>query len=187
MIDKRKKLLDSALKLFVEFGFHGTPTSKIAKEAGVANGTLFHYFATKEELIIALYVEIKEEMGCYISDNTDTSGSLKETIRKQYLASLYWALDNKTQFHYIQQFNSSPFTLTIGADAIEKHTKPFLAMLNNGIEQKLLKQVPADMLLSMIINHMYGFNLYLENNKFTKVQEHQLINDSFTLLWDMIS
>lgn len=187
MIDKRDKLLESALKLFVEFGFHGTPTSKIAKEAGVANGTLFHYFPTKEELIIALYVDIKEKMGCFIAENTEMTTSLKETLRKQYLASLYWSLDNKLQFRYIQQFNTSPFTLSLGSDAIEKHIKPFLAMLSKGIEDNVVKQLPVEMLFSLITTHMYGFNQYLANNQFSKVQEHQFISDSFDLLWDMIS
>jgi AcrR family transcriptional regulator len=39
-LDKKEEILKTALKLFVEFGFHATPTSKIAKEAGIANGTL---------------------------------------------------------------------------------------------------------------------------------------------------
>ena len=51
-MNKREKIFSTALNLFVEHGFHGTPTSKIAKEAGVANGTLFHHFNTKEDLII---------------------------------------------------------------------------------------------------------------------------------------
>jgi len=51
-MDKKQLILGTALKLFVEAGFHGTATSKIAAEANVANGTLFNYFRTKEELIL---------------------------------------------------------------------------------------------------------------------------------------
>jgi AcrR family transcriptional regulator len=40
--------LAAALQLFVAFGFHGTPTSRIAAQAGVSNGTLFHYYKTKQ-------------------------------------------------------------------------------------------------------------------------------------------
>ncbi len=77
-MDKREKILKAALHLFVEFGFHGTPTSKIANKAGVANGTLFHYFATKEALIIALYIDIKQQMGCFIAENTTGEQLLKK-------------------------------------------------------------------------------------------------------------
>ena len=44
--EKQKAVMEAALKLFTEKGFHGTPTSKIAKDAKVATGTLFHYFKT---------------------------------------------------------------------------------------------------------------------------------------------
>jgi len=48
---KKEQLLSSALKLFVENGVGNTSTSAIAKEAGVAAGTLFLYFPTKQDLI----------------------------------------------------------------------------------------------------------------------------------------
>jgi AcrR family transcriptional regulator len=54
--EKEQKILDTSLVLFVEKGFHGTSTAEIAKTAGVATGTLFHYFKTKEELIDRLYI-----------------------------------------------------------------------------------------------------------------------------------
>jgi len=45
--DKRTAIIEAALKLFTERGFHGTSTAQISKEAGVATGTLFNYFPTK--------------------------------------------------------------------------------------------------------------------------------------------
>jgi AcrR family transcriptional regulator len=40
----------------------------IAQDAGVATGTLFHYFKTKEELIESLYLDIKKEAGTFLRD-----------------------------------------------------------------------------------------------------------------------
>lgn len=48
MTDKRQAILETALRLFVDQGFHGTSTASIAKQAGVATGTLFHHFPTKK-------------------------------------------------------------------------------------------------------------------------------------------
>ena len=62
MSSKKEQILTSALELFVTLGFHGTSTSAIAKNAGISNGILFHYFKTKEELITELYIEIKKGM-----------------------------------------------------------------------------------------------------------------------------
>jgi AcrR family transcriptional regulator len=49
----KERILDAALEMFRKHGLHGTTTKRISKEAGIAEGTLFNYFKTKEDL--ALY------------------------------------------------------------------------------------------------------------------------------------
>jgi len=56
---KKAAIVATAVRLFTERGFHGTPTSLIAREAGISNGALFHYFPTKEELINFAYFDIE--------------------------------------------------------------------------------------------------------------------------------
>ena len=59
--DKKKRILEAALKLFVEKGIDNTSTSLISKEADVATGTIYLYFENKVDLISKLYISIKEE------------------------------------------------------------------------------------------------------------------------------
>ena len=59
-LDKRKAILNTTLKLISSNGFHAAPMSVIAKEAGVAAGTIYLYFENKEDLIIQLYKYVKE-------------------------------------------------------------------------------------------------------------------------------
>jgi AcrR family transcriptional regulator len=66
--DKRKAILDAALHLFAERGIASTPTSAISTAAGVAEGSLFTYFKTKDELMNALYVELRMEFSEYLTD-----------------------------------------------------------------------------------------------------------------------
>jgi AcrR family transcriptional regulator len=60
--DKRNAILDAATRLFAERGLAAAPTSEISSLAGVAEGTLFTYFGTKDELINSLYRELKLEL-----------------------------------------------------------------------------------------------------------------------------
>ena len=186
-MDKRQLLLDAALKLFVEYGFHGTPTSLIAKEAGVANGTLFHYFKTKDELVVALYVDIKSRMSGYVFENAKGQATFKETVKEQYLASLYWALDNQLQFRFVEQFKNSPYLAQIAPDEIEASIKPFHDMLNKGIKEKIIKPQPVDLLFTLISSHTYGINQYLISGNFPKAKQHHVISESFEMLWAMIT
>ncbi len=50
----REKIFDAALKVFSEKGYNGATTSEIAREAGVAEGTIFRYFPTKKELLLSV-------------------------------------------------------------------------------------------------------------------------------------
>jgi len=57
-----KKILKAATRVFVEKGYRGATTSEIAKEAGVAEGTIFKHFKTKKELFLSLFVPAIMEM-----------------------------------------------------------------------------------------------------------------------------
>jgi AcrR family transcriptional regulator len=57
--DKRNAILDAATQLFAERGLAAAPTSEISRRAGIAEGTLFAYFKTKEDVIDSLYRGIK--------------------------------------------------------------------------------------------------------------------------------
>jgi len=54
LTEKQEKILDVALKLFAKQGYSSTPTSKIAKEAGVSEGLIFRHFKNKEGLLNAI-------------------------------------------------------------------------------------------------------------------------------------
>ncbi|MGD0890918.1 MAG: TetR/AcrR family transcriptional regulator [Terracidiphilus sp.] len=66
--DKRKAILDAALRVFAEHGIANAPTSAISKAAGVAEGSLFTYFKTKEELLSALYFDLRMEFSRHLPD-----------------------------------------------------------------------------------------------------------------------
>ena len=57
--DKRRQILDAALRTFAARGFHGTAVPDVAKAAKVATGTLYHYFDNKEALVNAVFVDAK--------------------------------------------------------------------------------------------------------------------------------
>jgi TetR/AcrR family fatty acid metabolism transcriptional regulator len=55
--DKRKLILDSAIKVFARTGYHGSRVSDIAHEAGIAYGLVYHYFKNKEEILDSIFDE----------------------------------------------------------------------------------------------------------------------------------
>jgi AcrR family transcriptional regulator len=55
--DKRRQLLDAAVRVFARKGFHASRVGDIAEEAGVAHGLLYHYFKSKDDVLEAVFRE----------------------------------------------------------------------------------------------------------------------------------
>ena len=60
--DRRRQIIDAAVKVFADKGFFGARVSEIAEEAGVADGTIYLYFRSKDELLISLFEEKMEDI-----------------------------------------------------------------------------------------------------------------------------
>ncbi len=56
-VDKRRQILDAAIRVFARQGFHSTRVADIADEAGVAYGLVYHYFRSKDEVLNELFSE----------------------------------------------------------------------------------------------------------------------------------
>src|ERR1035438_6929328 len=71
-LNKKEAILRSTLELIMDNGFHGTPISLITKHAGVAAGTIYHYFPSKDAIILELHSLIRDEIAAaMLLDNPD--------------------------------------------------------------------------------------------------------------------
>jgi len=69
--DKRRRILDAALKVFAERGYHGVAVPEIATAAEIATGTLYHYFEHKQELVNEVYRDAKQRLRTALLDGLD--------------------------------------------------------------------------------------------------------------------
>src|SRR5437667_6793093 len=59
---KRERILEAAVKIFAEKGFYNAKVSEIARVAGVADGTIYLYFKSKDDLLISLFEDRMEQV-----------------------------------------------------------------------------------------------------------------------------
>jgi AcrR family transcriptional regulator len=186
-MEKQEKILNSALKLLVEFGFHGTPTSKIAQEAGVSNGTLFHYYKTKDDLVVALYISLKKKYSGYINNEISKKQDTKDIFKTVFYSSLEWALSHKTEFQFIQQFHLSPYFSMISLEEVQKEVKCYLDLLQRAIDEKVIKKYPVDYIFTIVNSHIFGVFQYLTSNEFTGERKSKIVKNSFEIFWKMLT
>lgn len=90
--EKREAVLRSAVREIAEAGL-GASTAKIAKGAALAEGTMFRYFASKDELFNELYVELKTETYERIHREFPYGAALRERVRHIWTEYLRWAME----------------------------------------------------------------------------------------------
>lgn len=79
--ETRNRILDTALELFRERGFHVTTMRDVAAEAGVATGAAYYYFRSKEELVMAFYLRTSEEAREPFENALASTKDLRKRIR----------------------------------------------------------------------------------------------------------
>lgn len=117
--EKRSALLTAATDVFAERGIWLTPTSAIAKAAGVADGTLFTYFSTKDELLNELYRALKLELADVIMANFPRGASLHGRMRHLWEGYVRWGAANPAKVKVLSQLGQAdqitPDSRAIGA------------------------------------------------------------------------
>jgi AcrR family transcriptional regulator len=154
--DKREAILKTALRLFTTRGFYGTPTAMISREAGVATGTLFFYFATKEELIDTLYRQIKAEAAAALKNGVDREPGIEEKIRKVGANALEWAISHPDEFRFMEQFAHSPFVSTTAHEEGMSHFLFLAKLMEDGMRTGALRECDTWLLCSVIASSFSG-------------------------------
>lgn len=185
MKEKKQKILDTSLKLFVEKGFHGTSTTEIAKTAGVATGTLFYYFKTKKELINRLYLYTKESMLNETNGHYDDKKTLKENLHSLWLKFVYFGVNDPNKFKFILTFHCSPYITSLTQERIETQTEDMLGVYKMGIEKQEIKEISFE----LAMDYFWGNIVYTVNHfeKYPKNLNEKYLNLAFELFWDGIS
>ena len=96
----RKKILDAALKLFTDRGYHKTTVAEIAREAGVSKGLTYNYYKSKEELLFAIIDHASESM-FEVADQL-VSGAGYQTALLNFLDAYFHFLKSNREYLSLQ-------------------------------------------------------------------------------------
>ena len=184
--DKQEAILLTALRLFVERGFFGTPTSLISKEAGVATGTLFFYFKTKEDLIDALYLRVKAEaaeaMCRGLADEPDAKAKLNRLGRN----AVAWGTAHPENVKFMEQFAHTPF---ISKSAQEEGMSRFFFikdLIEEGKAEGIICDSDPEILIFMMASAFIGLIARI-GMAASEAEREQLIEEGLDFVWNGLS
>lgn len=167
-VDKREAVIDAALELIAEHGFHGAPMAMIAERAGVAAGTIYRYFENKDVLITELYAELEKKMYPVILEGYSSEAPFRARFIHLCTAMLRYFIDNPLDFRYLEQFHNSPYGVAFRRDKLMGKAggcDVFLRLFEQGTKQEVLKDLPLPFifalafgpLLTLARDHILGF------------------------------
>jgi AcrR family transcriptional regulator len=139
--DKRNSILAAAIQVFAERGL-GAPTAAITSAAGIAEGSLFTYFKTKDELINALYRDLKLELADAIMSSFPRKQSVRHRLEHVWNGYVHWGVGHPEEQRVLKQIQ-----VWGGLTEESKHAgfAPFSEiqrMAEDAVTQKIYKDIP---------------------------------------------
>ena len=144
MSDKKTQLIEASIDLFAQEGFWNTPTSRIAKHAGVATGTLFNYFESKDALIDEVYLQLKHEWFNHIMDGFPQNGDIKESLEHVWFRYIDWSVRNAVRYQLLQQLKLSDLVSAETQRQQEAEMAQMLVLLEGGFAQGLFVDISVE-------------------------------------------
>ncbi len=108
-IDRPAAIRRALRNLVAERGFHGASMGAVAKEAGVATGTAYVHYESKEELVYATYLELKAELSTAVLADFDDGASPFETWHHILTAVYEFLAEEPERARFLTQLEESPY------------------------------------------------------------------------------
>ncbi|KAB8125681.1 TetR/AcrR family transcriptional regulator [Gracilibacillus oryzae] len=162
--EKQQKIVEAAIQIFAEKGYANTSTSEIAKVAGVAEGTIFRHYGTKDNLLLSVILPffketfpvMAEEVFIEIASNVESFEEFLKAFLKNRIA---FFLENKAIARVVVKE-------LIYNEELKKDLLPFLSenflsrvhkVADYFIERGEFIDIPAERIVKMVITFVGGF------------------------------
>ncbi|MFC3196990.1 TetR/AcrR family transcriptional regulator [Parapedobacter deserti] len=182
--EKKQAIYQSTLRLIREFGFHGTPMSQIAQEAGVATGTIYHYFASKEELIVELFRYSKERMLNAIFREDERALSYPRRFMTIWMNLVEHYIQHPEVLSFMEQFFSSPYVKTLYSEECVYFQDEMSNFLKQGVDEGHIKPLDINIISAAFVGTVSATAKRHINGRFTFKEED--LKKMVGIIWDGI-
>ena len=183
--NKVESIYKASLKLIMQTGIAGLTMSKLAREAGLATGTLYIYFKSKEELLNNLYIKLNDESVERFLQGYDETEPFRIGLKKIWINYLTHRIEHYEESVFLEQYYRSPFITKDHKRLAEKMKSPVHKLIQRGKKEMLIKNDIDD---EMLFLSLLGFIRELADEHVTNVYKlnKERIEQAFQLSWDTI-
>ena len=175
--EKRQALIQTAIDLIAEQGLSAS-TANIAKQAGVASGTLFTYFDSKEALFNQVYLAIKNDIAAAVL-NDAVHNDWQTQMQHWWNAYIAWGIHHPHERAAVRQLESSPI---LAQETRQQVREAFIPMWQMLAEAERLGRfyLPLDLTVLMMENMMETTIQYFTHETQSSAHYQQI---GFEMMW----
>lgn len=122
---KRCAILKATLELVAERGFHDTPMSQVARRSGASPGVIYHYFASKDELIRDLYKEVKAVKARAMLQGDFDGACPKDAFKHTWRNAYDFYRTHRLEARFLEQYENSPYHCPTDLQELAKEDQNF--------------------------------------------------------------
>ncbi len=183
MNEKERQLIEASIDLFAKEGFWNTPTSRIAKHAGVATGTLFNYFASKDLLIDAVYKQLKQEWMLHVIAGYPENGSIKARVEHIWFRFIDWGMLFPVRYSLMMQLKLSNLVSAEVQQSQETELAFAYAMIEQGIKEGLFAVAAPEYFGDIFLAQLEAAVRYATKHGLTDMPLTRHITQGFEVFW----
>jgi AcrR family transcriptional regulator len=147
-VDRAAAVRGAMRALVARNGFHGASMSAVASEAGVATGTAYTHFASKDDLVLAAYCETKTQFAAAAMAGLDASAEPAVQFRGIWLAAYRYLKANPEHARFLLQVDHSPYRTT-AYQAVIAGDDPLVAHMATPVTTARLLPFPLEVIYEL--------------------------------------
>jgi AcrR family transcriptional regulator len=152
--NKREAILDAMLDVVVERGFHEAPMSLIAERSGASAGLIYHHFASKEEIISALYARVfASKMASFLDGFSPEMDARQAFIQGCETVYSFYRKHQK-EMRFLEQYENAGFVCKPERSSEDERIAAFIQRFSNQSKGGVLNEWPTDVLQEMTVGLM---------------------------------
>lgn len=184
-MNKKDRILEVMLRLIKEQGIQATPMAQIAKEAGVAAGTIYHHFASKEQLVNELFLRVKKEFSDLQASKLSVELGYKDKFWVLWKSLYYYYTQNPLAFNFSAQLGHSPMISDDIKNQAKQYYQPIIDFFAEGISLGILKPMDSNLIGELVYGSVAStVQLYFEGKTNITLE---ILEQAIEYSWDGIS
>jgi AcrR family transcriptional regulator len=150
-IDRRAVIMQATLELAAERGLLNTTIALIARQAESSPGIIYHYFASKDEIVHSLYEVVLKQYTQAMMQANPFSPDRFEWFKQLWLTTFHYFVAHPKQASFLEQYKNSSYGQHRQSIEFDENLSSLVQIVQEDIRQGVIKDMPLDVIYTLTV------------------------------------